>query len=191
MKKSKLHLFLLTLVGVACLSSVAQAQIQLDRPKTEPPLNNPYTISVPREQILETAREVLKTCSIALNEDLSKVSEGKLVTKPVTFSKGVTTRNDLEYLASMPASEVRNWLQGRYYLEISALPLDQKRSQIFVSAHIQGRVADALDNNKWVDGQSNGRLEDEVLRGLVSKILGVDLSIKKGSNPRRILSCEY
>ena len=194
MKNFRLNLFPLAplaLIAVLFLSITAQAQIQLDRPKIEPPLDNPYTMSVPREQILDTSRDVIKTCKIELDEKLSKPNEGKLVTKPVIFTKGVTTQTDLEYLATMPASDVRNWLQGRFYLEISALPLDQKRSQLFVSAHIQGRLADPLDSNKWIEGQSNGRLEDEVLRGLASKILGVDLSIKKGNNPRRILNCEY
>jgi hypothetical protein len=183
--------FLMVLIAVGCLSGVAHAQIQFDRPKTEPPLDNPYTMSVPREQILETTREVLKTCSIPLEEESSKTNDGKIITKPVKFTRGVTTRNDLEYLATMPASEVRNWIQGRYYLEISVLPLDQKRSQLFVSAHIEGRIANVTGQEEWVEGQSNGRLEDEVIRGLASKILGVDLSIKKGSNPRRILNCEY
>lgn len=179
------------LLLVICAAASTQAQIQLDRPKTEPPLNNPYTMSVPREQILETVREVLKTCAISLDEELSKPSEGKLITKPIVFTKGVTTKTDLEYLATLPADDVRNWRQGRYTLEISALPLDQKRSQLFIAAHIQGRLADALDNNKWIEGQSNGRLEDEVLRGLAGKILGIDLSLKTGSNTRRILNCEY
>ncbi len=190
MKNIRIQSLFVAFLAVACWSVVAQAQIQFDRPKTEPPLNNPYTMNVPREQILQTARDVLKTCKIDLNEESSKLSEGKLVTKTINFSKGVTTRNDLDYLAAMPATEVRNWVQGRFYLEISALPLDQKRSQLFVSAHIQGRVADALDSNKWVEGQSNGRLEDEVIRGLAGKILGIDLSIK-GNTRRRILNCEY
>jgi hypothetical protein len=191
MTKFKLQFFISNLIVAACLSITAQAQIQLDRPKTEPPLDNPYTLSVPREQILDNVREVLRACGIKIDEVKSKPREGKLITLPVVFSRGVTTRTDLEYLAEMPASDVRNWTQGRFFLEISALPLDQKRSQLFVSSHIQGRIADVTGSGEWIEGQSNGRLEDEVLRGLVSKILGIDLSIKKGANPRRILNCEY
>lgn len=176
---------------VICVTASAQAQIQLDRPKAEPPLDNPYTMAIAREKILETAREVLRTCDIVIDEVLSKPSEGRLITRPVVFTKGVTTKTDLEYLATLPADDVRNWRQGRFVLEISALPLDQKRSQLFISARIQGRLADALDSNKWIDGQSNGRLEDEVMRGLAGKILGIDLSVKTGNNTRRILNCEY
>jgi hypothetical protein len=190
MKKLESRLLLLAVVVAAFSATSARAQITFDRPKTEPPLDNPYTISVPREKILETAKEVLKTCSLQIDESLSKPSEGKIITKPVSFTKGVTTKTDLEYLGKLPADDVRNWVQGRFSLEITALPLDQKRSQLLVVANIQGRAADVLNPNKWIDCQSNGRLEDEVLRGLAGKILGIDLSMK-GNNRRRILTCEY
>jgi len=182
---------MLILLTIGVLPVVASAQIQFDRPKTEQPLDNPYTLGIAREQIIETAREVLKKCNISLDDEQSKLTEGKLITKPVVFTRGVTTRNDLEYLATLPASDVRNWTQGRFYLEISALPLDQKRSQIFVAAHIQGRLPDPVTGNTWIEGQSNGRLEDEVIRGLASKLLGIDLGLKKGGNPKKILNCEY
>jgi hypothetical protein len=188
--KNKLSSILLVFLVLCCGSTVVQAQFTFDRPKTEPPLPNPYTIGVLREPILGAAREVLKACAIPLDEELSRANEGKLVTKPVVFSRGVTVRNDLEYFAELPASNVRNWSQARYALEIVALPLDQKRSQLQVNAIIQGRVAETDGTLKWVDGRSNGRLEDEFIRGLAGKILGVDLSLK-GKNQRRLLNCEY
>ena len=139
---------------------------------------------------METTNQVLRACSIPLDESLSKPREGKLITKPIVFTRGVTTQTDLDYLAKMPAGDVRNWSQGRYFLEISVSPIDGTRSQLFISAHIQGRYTDLLTGNQWVEGQSNGRLEDEILRGLAGKILGIDLSIKKNTR-RQILNCEY
>ncbi len=183
----------LSLFIIACCSLDARAQLQLDRPKTERPLDNPYTIGVPREHILETVRDIFKTCAIQIDDTLSKIGEGKIVTKSVVFTRGVNTKTDLEHLAKMPAGEVRNWQQGRWRLEIVALPLDGKRSQISVNAQIEGRLADASGSSHWVEGQSNGVLEDEILRGLAGKILGIDLNVKVGSGrtTRRILSCEY
>ncbi len=191
--KLKLLYVCLSLFFIACCSLDVRAQIQLDKPKTERPLDNPFTIGVPREQILQTVREVFKTCAIQVDDSLSKPSEGRIITKSVVFTRGVTTKADLEHLAAMPAGEVRNWQQGRYQLEISALPIDGKSSQISVSVHIQGKVADVSGVSQWVDGQSNGVLEDEVLRGLAGKILGIDLSVKvsSGRPTRRILNCEY
>lgn len=173
------------------LSFDARAQLRFDKPKSEPPLDNPYQVAVPREQVIQTATEVLKTCSIPIDDERSHLTEGKLITKNIVFTRGVTAKNDLEHLATMPAGEVRNWQQGRCYLEITALPVDGKKSQVMVVAYIQGKIADALRSNQWIDGQSNGTLEDQVLRGLVSKVLGVDLSTKTGDNKRRILNCEY
>ncbi|MGH9846367.1 MAG: hypothetical protein ACREEM_47315 [Blastocatellia bacterium] len=190
MNKSRLSFILALLFLLVSLSGEARAQFRFDRPKTEPPLDNPYTVGVPREQIVQTVREILKTCAIPIDEDLSRSNEGKLVTKNVIFARGVTAKNDLEHLATMPAGEVREWQQGRYHLEITALPLDGKKSQIQVSAFFQGKVADAMRSNLWIDGQSNGLLEDDILRGLAGKILGIDLSVK-GNNKRRILNCEY
>jgi hypothetical protein len=171
----------------------ARAQIQLDRPKTERPLDNPYVIHAPREQIMQTVREVFKACAIEIDDTLSKPNEGKIVTKSVVFTRGVTARADLDHLAKMPAGEVRNWQQGRWSLEVTALPLDDKRSQLSVNAHIEGKVIEASGGAQWIEGQSNGSLEDEALRGLAGRILGIDLSVKASSGrpTRRILSCEY
>ncbi len=188
--KIKSTSFVLALLALVLGSNVARAQFTFDKPKAEPPLPNPYTMSMLREPILDAAREVLKACAIPIDQDLSKANEGKIVTKPVVYSRGVTVRNDLEYLAEMPASAVRNWSQARYALEIVALPVDQKKSQLQVNAIIQGRAVDANGTPKWVDGKSNGRLEDEFIRGLAGKILGIDLTVK-GKSQRRLLNCEY
>jgi hypothetical protein len=138
-------------------------------------------------------REIFKTCEIKLDESASKPREGKLVTLPLVFTKGITTRTDLEYLATLPADEVRNWTAGRFVLEITATPIDQNKSKVFVGARIDGRIADAFEGNKWVVTRSNGRLEDEVIRGIVGKVLGIDLGVKTSSQrpTRRILNCEY
>jgi hypothetical protein len=138
-------------------------------------------------------REVFKTCAIDIDDTLSKPGDGKIVTKSLVFTRGVTAKADLEHLATIPAGDVRNWQQGRFRLEITALPLDGKRSQLLVNTHIEGKVADVSSGSQWVEAQSNGSLEDEVLRGLAGKILGIDLSVKvsSGRPSRRILSCEY
>jgi hypothetical protein len=191
--KLKTSYICLSLLFIIFFSFDARAQIQLDRPKTERPLDNPYVIHAPREQILQTVREVFKACAIEIDDTLSKPSEGKIVTKSVVFTRGVTARADLDHLAKMPAGEVRNWQQGRWRLEVTALPLDDKRSQLSVNAHIEGKVIEASGGAQWIEGQSNGSLEDEALRGLAGRILGIDLSIKASSGrpTRRILSCEY
>jgi hypothetical protein len=171
------------------LVSIAQAQLVFDKPKTDPPLDNPYTIGVARSKVVQDIAEVLKTCQVPLDEEQSRKPEGKFVTKHLVFSKGITVRTDLEHISNPSASETRNWTRARYFLEIVVLPLDEKRSQLQVTAHIQGMVND-FTGSRWIDVPTNGRLEDEVLRGLAGRILGIDLSLnKKGT--RRIFNCEY
>jgi hypothetical protein len=184
--------FLLICCWSVMAATTARAQFIWDKPKTEPPLENPYTVGASREQILKTATEVLKTCAVPIDETLTKPAEGRIVTKYEVFSRGITVRADLEHVSNPPASETRNWTRARYSLEVIALPLDEKKSQLQVIAHIQGMVND-FSGSKWIDVPSNGRLEDEVLRGLAGKILGIDLSIKtsSGRSGRRIFNCEY
>ncbi len=193
LKSGSLFFLFLLISGWSVLAATtARAQIIWDKPKTEPPLANPYTLGVSREQIMKVTTEVLKGCSIPIDTELTKPVDGRIVTKYEVFSKGVTARNDLEHVATPPASETRNWTRARYYLEIIALPLDEKRSQLQVIVHLQGMVSD-FTGSKWIDVPSNGTLEDDVLRGLSSKILGIDLSLKtsSGRTGRRIFNCEY
>lgn len=185
----KFRLLLCAWACAALFSIAAQAQFTFDRPKTEPPLDNPYTLNVTREDVIKAAGEVLKTCAIQLDAEKTKPQEGRFVTQPVVFTKGVNARTDIEHVSNPSASEARNWLRGRVALEIIAVPLDEKRSQLQVFARVQGQVAE-MTGSRWIDTPSNGRLEDEVLRGLAGKILGVDLGMKKGG-VRRLLNCEY
>jgi hypothetical protein len=191
MNKSKLTTIFSAVFLMVFLSLDGYAQLRFDKPKSEPPLDNPYTLGVPREKIVEVAREIFNTCAFQIDEELSKAGDGKIISKNIIFTRGVTAKNDLEHLATMPAGEVRNWQQGRVVIEISALPLDGKKSQILITTRIQGKIADALRSNQWIDGQSTGLLEDQIMRGLAGKILGIDLNVKTGDNKRRILNCEF
>ncbi len=189
----KMSYICLLLLFIACCSFNARAQIQLDRPKTEPPLDNPYIINAPREQILQTVREVLKTCAIQIDDTLSKPSEGKIVTKSIVFTRGVTSKADLEHLAGCRRAKSATGDRAAGVWRSAPSRSTRKRSQLSVTAHIEGKVADASGATIWIVGQSNGALEDEALRGLAGRILGIDLSVKvsSGRPTRRLLNCEY
>src|SRR5262245_66630717 len=105
----KMSYICLSLLFIIFCSFDARAQIQLDRPKTKRPLDNPYVINAPSEQILQTVREVFKACAIEVDDTLSKPSEGKIVTKSVVFTRGVTAKADLDNLDKMPEGEIRKW----------------------------------------------------------------------------------
>ena len=133
-------------------------------------------------------QDALQSCKIEM-DTATKIEAGRFVTKPYIVARGLNTKLDLEYFSKLPAEDSRNWIKGRYYLEILALPLDDKRSQIQIISHIQAQMADGI-TTKWIDCPSNGKLEDEVLRGLASRLLGIDLSAK-GNGRHRLMGCEY
>ena len=165
------------------------AQINIGKPKPTPPLDNPYTINLTRAEVSKQLQEALQSCKIEMETATTKFENGKFITKPYIFTRGLNTRTDLEYVSTLAPEDNRNWIKGRYYLEILALPLDDKRSQIQVISHLQAQMAEGI-TTKWVDLQSNGKLEDEVLRGLASRLLGIDLSLK-GNGRHRLMGCEY
>jgi hypothetical protein len=125
---------------VTC-STNALAQLTFDHSKTEPNLTNPYTLGAKREDVMKTAREIFKACAFPIDEAASSANEGKLLTVPVVYTRGVTARTDLEHLAEMPASKVRNWVQGRFMLEIFSIPIDATRTQLSVTAKISAASA--------------------------------------------------
>ena len=171
------------------LSVTAKAQLTFDKPKEKPPLSNPYTVNMARPELTKATEDVLKGCKIEMDTVQTNLEKGRFITKPWIFVKGLNTRTDLEYVSRLPASEARNWLRGRYYLEIILLPFDSKTSQLQVIAHIEGQMVDGV-GTKWVESPSNGRIEDEVLRALAGKILGLDLNPKPNMK-RRIMDCEF
>lgn len=174
-------------------STSAFAQLTFDKPKGEPNLANPYTMGAKREDVMKSALEIFKACDFPIDEAKTNVKEGTITTKFVIYTRGVTARTDLEHLAEMPASRVRNWVQGRFSLEVQSLPIDQVRMQLQVTARISGRIGDAAEET-WIEGVSNGNLEDEVIRGIAGQTLGIDLarsSSRAGKGKRRILNCEY
>lgn len=184
--------FKIVIAAIALLlfsATAVQAQISLGKPKEVPPIENPYTVNLPREQITSELQAILQTCNIEMDNEKTKVDRGRFVTKSWLFTRGVNTKSDLQNVSHLPAADARNWLRGRYALEINILPLDEKRSQLQVIAYIQGQMAD-MAGSKWVESPSNGNIEDDALRGLAGKLLGLDLSRKKNGK-RRLMDCEY
>lgn len=179
----------IAIVFTFVLVSAAHAQIVFDKPKEKLPLDNPYTVNVPREHISREIQEILQTCKIALDTEKTKVEKGRFVTKSWVFTQGLNVKTDLSHVSNLPAGDARNWLKGRYTLEFNILPLDEKRSQLQIMAYVQGQVAD-MAGTKWIDSPSNGNLEDEALRSVAGKIIGLDLS-KKENGKRRIMNCEF
>lgn len=181
--------FLLVFTILFVSVNSAQAQINFGKAKEAPPLPNPYTINLPRADVTKAVQEILQSCTIEIDTEKTNITKGNFVTKPWVFTKGLNIRTDLEHVSILPAGESRNWLKGRYALEINVLPLDEKRSQLQIIARIQGQMADVA-GTKWIESASNGKLEEEAIRAIAGKILGLDLNPKPNMK-RRLMGCEF
>ncbi len=174
---------------IVLFSIVNHAQINFGKPKDTPSLDNPYTVNVPRDEIAKQLQEIFQTCNTEIDQEKTKVEKGRFVMKSFLFTRGVNAKTDLQNVSNLPAADARSWLKGRYTLEINILPLDEKRSQLQVITYIQGQIADVA-GTKWIDSPSNGTIEDDTIRGLAGRILGLDLSRKKNGK-HRLMNCEY
>lgn len=164
----------LGIIVVMLLASVpAKAQIQFDKPKTEKPLPNPSILAAARDEVLTLTKQLLETREIPLDKEDCNPNTGEctLISKPVVFIKGITTRSQLEHYCEVPAATVRNWVRGRYTLRFHLNPASPKSSQVGVYARFEG-MTDGLIGNDWVPLTSNGTLEDELLKCIQARLIG-------------------
>lgn len=170
---SFLHKQVLCALIIFLAATSAAGQIQLSKPKTEKPLPNPSIIQAARDEVLIAIKQMLETREIPLDkEDCNAITgECTLISKPVVFIKGITTKSQLEHYSTVPAADLRNWTRGRYVLRIQISPASQKSSQVGVYARFEG-MSDNVIGSEWVQLTSNGELEDRMLRCIQDRVLG-------------------
>jgi len=161
------------MTGIAFFS--ATGQIQLDRPKAPKPLPNPSILGAGRDDVKAVVKQMLETREIPLDKEdcNSKSGDCTLVSKPVIFIKGITTRSQLEHYCNAPAAQVRNWSRGRYVLRIEISPASPKTSQVGVYAKFEG-FSDTGAGSEWVSLTSKGVLEDTIMRCIEERVRGGD-----------------
>lgn len=164
MRRIILLIALMTIIVTASF-----AQISFDKPKVESLLPNPYSASAARDVVVEAAIAMIKDMNIDLDQNKSKKEEGILVAKPVIFTKGTVTVSQLEHFSRCPVVESRNWTRGRYTLQMVIEPVDPSHAKINVSAKIEGENQ-GMTGSTWVECQSKGLLEDQILRSILDRI---------------------
>jgi hypothetical protein len=152
-------------------SATSNAQIQFNRPKAEKPLPNPSIMNAARDEVMTLTKQMLETREIPLDKEECNPTSGEctLISKPVVFIKGITTRSQLEHYCEVPAAIVRNWTRGRYVLRFQLSPASPTTSQVGVYARFEG-MADGATGSEWVPLTSKGELEDALLKCLQERI---------------------
>jgi hypothetical protein len=162
------------------LVAIIYGQIQLGRPKTEKPLPNPMVIGASRDEVRAVVKQMLEAREIPLDKEDCNPQTGEcaLISKPVIFIKGITTRSQLEHYCEVPTANVRNWVKGRYTLRIQINPASPKTSQVGIYARFDG-LTDGVIGSEWVPLASKGELEDKLLRCIEARLQGGECKDEK------------
>src|SRR5215213_2056007 len=89
-----------SMLAVILIAGVtSSAQIQLNRPKAEKPLPNPTIMTASRDEVMTLTKQMLETREIPLDKEECNPTTGEctLISKPLVFIKGITTRSQLEH----------------------------------------------------------------------------------------------
>lgn len=142
------------------------------RTPTLPPIPNPYRFTVPNDVLTKAVLELMAERRMILDEPTSKPAEGLLISQPFTFTRGsVVTASELNRVAEVPATDVRNWTRGRYTMIVEVQPIDGTATNVSVNARIEGR-SDGVTGAEWVSLRSNGTAEEQFINDLVIKVTG-------------------
>lgn len=163
---------ILTAFALSIAASVL-GQIQLSKPKPDEALPNPMIVLASRDEVQAAIRQMLETKGIPLDKDDCDAQTGEciMLSKPLVFIKGITTKSQLEHYCEVPAADVRNWSKGRYTLRIQISPASPKTAQVGIYARFEGLVEDTT-GSQWISLSSKGKLEDQLMRCLNQKIRG-------------------
>ncbi|HWN98482.1 MAG TPA: hypothetical protein VNS63_04360, partial [Blastocatellia bacterium] len=87
------------------ISLSASGQIQLQKPKYAKPLPNPSIIGAQRDEVATIIKQMLETREIPLDKEDCNQTTGEctLLSKSVVFTKGITTRSQLEHYCEVPS----------------------------------------------------------------------------------------
>lgn len=142
------------------------------RTPTPPPVENPYRMTARKDVIINAVRELMLERKMILDEAVSKLDEGVLVSQPYTFIKGaVVARSELSQYADIPIADVRGWTRGRYTMIVEVQPVDGVNTRVSVNARVEGRTESVM-GAEWVTLNSTGTAEEEFLLALIEKVTG-------------------
>jgi len=142
------------------------------RTPTTPQVPNPYRFSARRDVIMQAVEEMMRDRKLIIDEAVSKLDEGVLISQPFTFIRGaVVAESELSRLAEVPETNSRGWTRGRYTLIVEVQPVDGTNSNVAVNARIEGRT-DGATGAEWKTLSSTGVAEQEFLIELIEKITG-------------------
>jgi hypothetical protein len=142
------------------------------RTQTPPPIPNPYRFQIPNDVLTKSVQELMRERKLILDDTVSKLDTGLLVSQPYTFTRGsVVTTSELNRLAEVPRADQGNWTRGRYTIVVEIQPIDSSNTNVSVNARVEGRSDNVL-GAEWISLRSTGTAEQEFLLALIEKVTG-------------------
>ncbi len=142
------------------------------RTPVPPPVPNPYRLSAPNDVVAKAVEELMRERKLILDETVSKLNIGVLITQPFTFTRGtIPSQSELNRYAQIPEPNNYAWTRGRYTLTVEVEPLDNKSTNVSVNAKVEGRSESEL-GTQWITLRSSGIAEQEFIIALVERITG-------------------
>jgi len=137
-----------------------------------PPAPNPYRFTFPKDVLIKAASELMTERKLVLDESVSKMDEGIIISQPFTFTKGsVVSSSELNRISEVPLSDFRGWTRGRYTLIVEVIPVDGTGTNVSVNARVEGRSEGPL-GGEWITLKSLGVVEQEFIVALVERLTG-------------------
>ena len=139
----------------------------------EPPLR----LGVPFQAAWNTMLEVLD------DENWKRVREdrgrGEILTGYREYMSGPLTAAHLDKIGVRPRLPDGEWVRVRYRYDLSVSLIRERQTTVTVDSDIQALKRNFLGREEWVEIDSTGRVEKQLLTAFGQALYGVDFSLEK------------
>lgn len=176
MFKHRRSLIFLTL-AVLALMAVLGAQSRR-KPHLPPPLKVLIPFEAAWEGMLETVRE-----DAPVEVDQADQISGEIVTTQRDYIDGPLTESHIAKIGVPVKLTDASWKKARYRYVINVQLIAAREAVVTVNTDIEALKREFLGQESWVDIQSNGRLETQLLTAFGKRLFGSEFELdqpKKG-----------
>ena len=159
----------LTIFAILAIS-MAQAEAQK---KFEPPMR----LGVPFPSAWKAMLSVLDSENWKLvKKDRGR---GEILTDYQEYMSGPLTAQHLDKIGVRPRLPDGEWVRVRYRYDLSVSLIRERQTTVTVDSDIQALKRDFLGREEWVEIDSVGRVERQLLTAFGQALYGADFSLEK------------
>lgn len=138
----------------------------------------PLKVFIPHQSAWKAMLETVQESTQLKVADQDRAG-GRLVTEFRDYISGPLTRSHLEKVGDPPRLADGNWIKARYRYDIRIELIEAKVSIVTVNLELQGFKRDFLGEEAWVDVNSSGRLESDLLTAYGKLLFGSDFALER------------